>query len=106
MQKIHVAESLLDIHLLRDQLGALGIETAIRNQYAMGAVGDLAPVDCWPELWVLDDYQAARASEAVKRLLNQLQRDQLRGDWCCSRCGEHNGAAFDCCWNCGCEAAP
>ncbi len=105
MQKVHTAEALFIIHMLRDHLQTLGIQTIIRNEYAMGAAGDLAPIDCWPELWVADDCQVARAKQSVTDLLEQVEKaTQARSEWRCTYCGESNGPAFDSCWQCG--AAP
>lgn len=39
-------------------LEARGIDCQMRHQYLAGAVGELPPFDCWPEIWVTDHHAA------------------------------------------------
>lgn len=74
-----------------------GIECVIRNEYASGAVGELAPINAWPEVWVVNDGDYARAASAVEA----LQQETSEPDWRCPRCDSANPATFDSCWHCG-----
>jgi methyl coenzyme M reductase beta subunit len=74
-----------------------GIETQIRNDILSGATGEIAPGDTWIELWVVDEAQAEAATQRIKEILEQPERD----DWLCKGCKESNPATFDMCWQCG-----
>ncbi len=85
----------------RGLLEAAGIEVALRNEYAQGAVGELAVFDSWPELWVLHEADHARA----RALLRDALDSDGAGEWDCRRCGEHNAGSFEICWQCGAAVA-
>jgi len=81
---------------VRGNLEMAGIECVIRNEYASGAVGELAPIDAWPEVWILRDRDFERAQQVVR----QLQTDDGEADWRCRQCGNDCPSAFDFCWHC------
>ena len=94
MKRVFSSHNVVLVHHSRNLLEAEGIETEVRNQYLSSAMGELPPAECQPELWVLDDGDAARA-EAI------LRRPRPAGpDWLCE-CGETSGAQFTQCWRCG-----
>lgn len=75
-------------------LQSAGIAAVVRNEYLSSAMGELPPAECQPQLWVLDDADAARA-EAL------LTHSEAGGpEWRCE-CGERLGAQFSQCWRCG-----
>ncbi len=73
-----------------------GIQCVLRNEYASGAMGELAPIDTWPELWVVRD----RDLERARLLLEQSREETPEDDWPCNRCGSSNPATFEWCWHC------
>jgi len=83
----------------RSSVELAGIACTIRNEYAAGAIGELAPIDTWPELWVVHeaDYESARL--AIERAHAEIQE----ADWQCGRCTRFSPDTFDLCWNCGRE---
>jgi hypothetical protein len=82
-------------HHTRNLLEAEGIETEVRNQVLSSAMGELPPAECQAEVWVVNDADAARA-------LDVLRRPPPAGpDWRCAACGESSGPQFTHCWNCG-----
>jgi hypothetical protein len=81
---------------VRGNLEMAGIKCVMRNEYASGAVGELAPIDAWPEVWILRD----RDFERAQLVLRQLQTDNGEADWQCSQCGSDCPPAFDFCWHC------
>jgi len=86
---------------VKNTLKLAGYECHIRNEYAAGGAGDIAPIDTWPEVWLDNDTQY---EDALNYLENNILQKISRGqDWVCSRCGEINGTAFEFCWNCGKE---
>ena len=95
MKKVFTHQNSLIVGNARNLLEEQGIATELRNEFASSAMGETAPLETWPELWVGDaDY--ARARELLDSAL--VERDSA--DWTCERCGEINGAAFECCWQC------
>jgi hypothetical protein len=83
----------------RSTLQLAGIESVLRNEYAAGAMGELAPIDTWPELWVVHDHDYERAG----RLLEQSRTDSPEEEWRCERCGKFSPTTFEWCWHCGTE---
>ncbi|MEX0624708.1 DUF2007 domain-containing protein [Saccharospirillum sp.] len=86
------------IHV-RHLLESHGIDCEVRNEFAVGAMGELAPIDVWPELWVAasDDEERARV------LIDTAEAEADKADWYCSQCGERNAGSFEVCWACGAE---
>jgi hypothetical protein len=63
----------------------------------VGAVGELAATQIWPEVWVDEDEDA----EAAKQLLDEIRAAGNTGSKICPHCGEENPGNFLSCWNCG-----
>jgi hypothetical protein len=83
----------------RSALEHAGIRCVLRNEYAAGAMGELAPIDVWPELWLLRDRDYDRA----RLLLEHAEKEVQEADWHCSHCGSVSPATFDLCWHCAGE---
>ncbi|WP_404398876.1 DUF2007 domain-containing protein [Idiomarina loihiensis] len=100
MKLIYTHENKLLVENARNLLQMEGIETVMKNEFSSGAAGDLAPLDTWPELWLVEDTQLAVA----KTLIENMEEQANGADWVCNNCQEINGAAFEVCWNCGSPA--
>ena len=72
------------------------IKVITKNQYASGGAGQLAPIETWPEIWIVDD---SNYSHAIK-LIEDLNKEVDGPGWCCEKCNEMNDDTFDYCWNC------
>jgi hypothetical protein len=94
MKRVFSSYNLPLLHHSRNLLEAEGVETEVRNQYLASAMGELPPVECQAELWVLRDEDAERAEEILRRPA------PTGPDWLCN-CGESSGAQFTQCWKCG-----
>ena len=90
---------------LQTVLEAEGIRTEIRNQGASGATGEVPFAQVYPELWVLNNGDEARAKEFVRNYRNEAAAAPVGPDWTCPVCKEHVEVVFSDCWNCG-AAAP
>jgi hypothetical protein len=97
MRKIHTAESLIEVAHLRNVLVAAGIACQIRNDRLMGALGEIPFVDCWPELWLMDERDALTAKGLIDGELRPLKPS---ADWTCPACGETIEGQFSDCWHC------
>ncbi|WP_457807514.1 putative signal transducing protein [Kushneria sp. EE4] len=98
--------SLLVGHV-RNLLEGAGVDCDIRNWTLAGGMGDLAPIDCEPEIWVAPQDQA-RARTVVEQWRHNAEGASTPGarlarGWRCQACGEWHDAPFDCCWQCGHE---
>lgn len=99
MKKVYSAQDPLMIGHLKNVLETHGIKCTIKNTYLAGAVGELPPVECWPELWVIDDARSAEARGVLRSVLAPIEG--VKKPWKCSTCGEDVEGQFAECWNCG-----
>ncbi len=83
---------------IKDILQEEGINCMIKNLNLAGALGELPPIECWPEVWVLEDDDYDRASSIVEDLIKES--DEYRTSWLC-QCGEKIEGQFTECWKCG-----
>jgi hypothetical protein len=99
MKRLHSAKDPLMIGHLKNVLATFGIKCVTRNSDLISAAGELPPVECWPELWVVDDEKFGRARAILKKTLAPLQ--SVKKPWHCDGCGETIEGQFSECWNCG-----
>lgn len=97
MKLVYSHSNSMIIGSMSGALNQEGIETEIRNDILGGAAGEIAPGETWIELMVVNDAQAEAATQRIKEILEQPERD----DWMCNGCQESNPATFDVCWQCG-----
>ena len=98
MKKVYTAQDPLVIYHLKNVLENNEIACLLTNTTLIGAVGELPPQECWPQLWILDERQL---SQAVS-LISEALRPHVRGaPWKCVRCNELIEAQFTECWQCG-----
>ncbi len=103
MKKLHTF-SLADraqAGLLKDFLAREGVACILRNEQLSAALGEIPFLECFPELWVIDDEMWPRA----KMLLDGwLKADAVSApSWACATCGEKLEGQFGACWKCGGE---
>ena len=84
---------------IENMLLQAGISVEKRNQFASGGVGELAPIDVMPELWI--EAQSQVQAEAILQQLQKDQTDAAVSTWECPQCGESMGGQFVQCWRCG-----
>jgi hypothetical protein len=97
MKKVFTTENRMILFNMKNLLEGEGIDTVVVNEFAGGGVGDLPAFETWPELWVRDDAQLARAQS----ILQGVDSASAAEPWCCRGCQEVNDGAFRICWNCG-----
>ena len=83
-----------DQEVVKGLLDEASIPCMIRNEQLAMALGELAPSDCSPEVWILNDEDYPRAREIV---------EETPDAWTCPGCGEAIEGQFTSCWNCGKE---
>lgn len=99
MKKVYSARDPLMIGHLKNVLETFGIESVTKNLYLSSAAGELPPIECWPELWVVDDARCKEAQAVLKKTLAPLE--PVRKPWRCVKCGEEIEGQFSECWKCG-----
>ncbi len=98
MQKLYSAANLQEAHLIKGMLSVAGIEVRIFNEHLQGGLGELPFSEVYPELWLEDEADAARA----RRILADYERPAFsRANQHCRSCGEESPGAFEICWCCG-----
>lgn len=100
MIRVYIAENLADAHLVSNLVRSCGIKTHVFNEFANGAVGELPFTHTWPEVWIENDRDEARALEIIENRGAAVSSDE---NLSCTECGQNNPANFGICWNC---AAP
>ena len=99
MKKLYSAQDPLMIGHLKNVLESQGIECVVKNTYLAGGVGEIPPIECWPELWVVEDALYSMAAETLDKALAPL--GSVKKPWRCGKCGEEVEGQFTECWNCG-----
>lgn len=99
MKKLYSAENRLLVFHIKNLLDAEGVDTQLKNEFAGGGVGDIAPLDTWLELWVSDNEFAA-AGLKLKHIVHGLENPSSKTIQC-KHCAETSDAHFKVCWNCG-----
>lgn len=90
---------------LQSILEAEGIRTEIRNEGGSGAAGELPFTQVYPELWILQNKDEARARALIQEFKEDAEEAPEAPAWNCPSCGEAVDGVFSECWNCG-TAAP
>lgn len=84
--------------MFKELLASEGIQCLIRNEQLSTAMGEIPFVECFPELWVLDEETYPRA----RLLLDAwLKTPPAAEAWDCPGCGEKIDGQFTVCWSCG-----
>jgi hypothetical protein len=99
MKRIHSAKDPLMIGHLKNVMATFGIKCVARKLDLISAAGELPPIECWPELWVVDDEKVTKAKRILKKTLAPLA--SVKKSWVCGGCGENIEGQFSECWNCG-----
>lgn len=100
MLKVYSHDDRFMVWQIKQLLDDKGIGCFIKNEYAIGGVGELSPFDCTPEVWINDDDWHTKAQQFIQQF---LAKPQQQHSWYCSNCGEKNAPAFEVCWQCGKE---
>jgi Putative prokaryotic signal transducing protein len=99
MKRVYSGKDPLMIGHLKNVLETFGIRCVIKKSDLSSAAGELPPIECWPELWVVEDSRRAEAEAILKKTLAPL--NSVKKPWRCDRCGEEIEGQFTECWKCG-----
>ena len=99
MKKVYTTKDPLMIGHLKNVLATFDIKCITKNYDLSSAAGELPPIECWPELWVVDDHRHAEAEAILKKTLAPLK--SVKKSWQCAGCNEEIEGQFSECWKCG-----
>lgn len=95
MKLLYTNPNRLIVENIKNVIENAGIKVKLQNEFAGGGIGELAPIDAWPELWLVNESDFDRAN----KLLDQIN-NETKNEWTCKHCGEDNGGNFEVCWKC------
>jgi len=98
MIRIYSAPVLAMVENVKNVLELDGIRCTVSNEYLSAGVGQLPPIETWPQLWVAE-MDAERASKIIEAA--EKNTGGSEGMWICPKCHEEIEAQFSDCWNCG-----
>jgi Putative prokaryotic signal transducing protein len=99
MKKVYTGKDPLMTGHLKNVLATFGIACVTKNLELSSAAGELPPIECWPELWIVDDQRQAEAGAILRKTLAPLE--SVKKPWRCRGCAEEVEGQFSECWNCG-----
>jgi hypothetical protein len=85
--------------LLKERLAGEGVACLLRNDELATALGEIPFVECYPELWVVDNEIYPRARLLLDKWLAEAEEELP--EWSCPGCGESIEGQFEVCWKCG-----
>ena len=100
MKKIYSSQDRLMTGHMKNMLENEEIECVIKNEHLSSILGEIPPIECWTEVWIVDDSQYDRAVQIVEKALAH-QEETPQSDWICPQCSEELEGQFTECWNCG-----
>jgi hypothetical protein len=96
MNTVYSAQNISLLSIYQNILEGHGIRCWLKNQFLSAGVGDLPPIECWPQLCVDNaDYEEA------KRIVEEAMSHKVMTPWTCDSCGEVIEGQFSECWKCG-----
>ena len=98
MKKVYSSEHGFMTEHIKEILEEEGIDCMIKNLNLSGAMGEIPPIECWPEIWILHDEDYNQANSIVEDLTKDSS--EYQSSWIC-HCGEKIEGQFTDCWNCG-----
>jgi len=104
MKKVYSSDSFFLVGHLRELLENHHIKCIAKNEFLLGGAGELPPTECWPELWIAEDFQYDKAKELIEAFLTGGAEGA--GEWRCPQCAEQLEEQFSACWRCGAERPP
>ena len=86
------------VHHVRNLLEHEGIACVVQGELRGVASGELPPIQCWPELWIVDDDRFDEAWRVASAFDDPAPPEGPH--WICPTCGERLEPQFTECWLC------
>ena len=101
MRKVYSSQYVNLVYFARSVLEGNKIGSVVMREQLIGAVGGLAPIDTWPELWIHEDDDLEHARELINSAMKISETHQTH--WLCPGCGQNIEPQFTKCWQCNTE---
>lgn len=98
MKLLYTSADAVLIGHLHSILQNRNIDAWVRNLSLYGGMGELPPIECWPELWIRNPEDYNLAIKIITPFVSPAENRQ--SSWRC-KCGEELEGQFDICWHCG-----
>lgn len=96
MKAVYSASNISLVSIVQNILERHGISCWVKNQYLSAGIGELPPIECWPQLCVEnEDFWTA------KQIVDEALSENELKSWICEACGEEIEGQFAVCWKCG-----
>lgn len=96
---IYTSPQLIMVGNIKNILASHGIESVIKDAFQGAGMGEIPPIECWPELLLVNKSQYKVAKQIVDEALKPSVEDLT--EWKCTNCKEEIEGQFTECWNCG-----
>jgi hypothetical protein len=96
MKTVYSSSNISLVSIFQNILEENGIRCWIKNEFLSAGIGEIPPIECWPQLCVADDDFLV----AQHMVDDALSKKETLG-WKCGSCGEDIEGQFTECWNCG-----
>lgn len=97
MKTVYSAANISLVSIFQSMLEERGIKCWIKNDALLTGIGEIPPIETWPQLCVEDE----NYSEAKRIVDEALSAKDANVAWKCNSCGELIEGQFTECWNCG-----
>lgn len=96
MQTVYSASNISIVSIYQNILNGHGIKCWLKNEFISSGMGEIPPIECWPQLCVEDDdYEKAQA------IIAEALSEKVMPAWRCDSCNEEIEGQFTECWKCG-----
>ncbi len=97
LKTVYSAANMALVSIFQSLLEERGIKCWIKNESLLTGIGEIPPIETWPQLCVED----ANYLEAKRIVDEALAAKDFANAWKCDSCGEIIEGQFTDCWNCG-----
>ncbi len=96
MKVVYSAQNIALVSIMQNILEGSGIKCWLKNEFLSAGIGEIPPIESWPQVCVEDD-----AYPEAKRIIDETLSAKEMTPWKCDSCGEEIEGQFTECWNCG-----
>jgi|SRR5450631_2884075 len=96
MKTVYSASNISFVSIFRNILEGHGIGCRVKNEFLVSGMGEIPPIECWPQLCVDDDDFVE-----AKRIVDEALTEKELTGWKCNTCSEDIEGQFTECWKCG-----
>jgi hypothetical protein len=96
MNTVYSASTISLVSIFKNILEGHGISCRVTNEFLASGMGEIPPIECWPQLCVDDDDFVE-----AKRIIDEALSEKDPSPWRCESCSEDIEEQFTECWKCG-----